>query len=98
MNKETEIVTMKAYPEIYKTLMADIGKYKYLLRKNYNQKFLQNLDNAIEDLKKAGYFDQRLRTGDYTPDFTLNACEGHSVCLSEVLTKTPVVLSFFRGR
>ena len=92
------MASLKAYPKKYATLEADIAEYKYLLRKGLPSQLMQKLDDAIEHLQSAGYFKQRLMTGNQAPNFRLNSCEGKTIDLSTALQESPVVLSFFRGR
>lgn len=40
---------------------------------------------------------QGLKTGDHAPNFTLPDATGKIVSLSETLTKSPVILTFYRG-
>lgn len=95
---EEYMASLKAYPEEYETLEADIAHYRAMLRKDYSPVFLKGLDQAIVELKQKGYFENRLRVGDQAPEFTLETCGGESVSLASLLEESPVVLSFFRGR
>jgi hypothetical protein len=92
------MASLKACPQKYEASAADITGYKYLLRKGLPQKLMQKLDDAIAYLQSAGYFSQRLTIGDKVPDFSVNSYQEQQVTLSDLLKKSPVVLSFFRGR
>jgi len=53
---------------------------------------------SIDDLRASGIMNRVAGVGQAAPDFTLPNAGGRSVGLKELLTRGPVVLSFYRGR
>jgi hypothetical protein len=53
---------------------------------------------AIKNLQNSGILEQSLGEGDIAPDFMLRNARGQSINLKEVLSSSPVVLGFYRGR
>lgn len=58
---------------------------------------LNTLQRTTEDLVKTGIADRSVKVGDTAPDFTLPNVRGEDVTLSNLLSKGPVVLTFYRG-
>jgi hypothetical protein len=56
------------------------------------------MQRSIDDLRASGVLDRVVKVGERAPSFTLPSIEGSPVSLAELLAKSPVVLSFFRGR
>jgi AhpC/TSA family len=56
------------------------------------------MERAVDDQRKSGALDRVVKAGERAPDFTLLNTSGKSVSLAGLLTRGPVVLSFFRGR
>jgi hypothetical protein len=56
------------------------------------------MERAVEDQRRSGALDRVVKVGQRAPDFTLPNAAGKSVGLADLLTRGPVVLSFFRGR
>src|SRR5258708_18233515 len=52
---------------------------------------------AIAQLVASGVTERALKVGEQAPDFTLPDALGSSVTLSQLLTKGPVVVTFYRG-
>lgn len=71
-------------------------------RKNFEKKVppeaLEIMHRATEDLRNSGIMDRAVKVGDKAPDFTLRNTSGQEVSLSQMLSKGPVILSFYRGR
>lgn len=55
-------------------------------------------DALVQSLRAAGVGEGALKIGDAAPDFALANAEGRIVALPELLSKGPVVLSFYRGK
>ena len=53
---------------------------------------------ATEHLNNSGILDRALKVGDKAPDFSLPDGTGRSISLKGLLSQSPVVLSFYRGR
>ncbi len=56
------------------------------------------MHRAVDDLRKSGILDHVLKVGDRAPDFQLNNAEGKGVSSEEMLTRGPLVISFYRGK
>lgn len=55
------------------------------------------MHRATERLQQSGLAEQALGVGDHIPEFSLRGQTGNEVRSSDVLTRGPLVLSFFRG-
>ncbi len=71
-------------------------------RKNFEKQVppeaLEIMHRATDDLRNSGILDLAVKVGDKAPDFTLRNTTGQEVSLSQLLSKGPVVLGFYRGR
>ena len=73
--------------------------------RNQKESFLKNvpsetvaiMGDAIKDLSNSGILSEYLKAGEHAPDFTLKDVENNSIKLSDLLSKGPVILKFFRG-
>ncbi|EST13599.1 peroxiredoxin-like family protein [Sporolactobacillus laevolacticus] len=78
------------------TLVDDINEYKSSFNKKASLEKQKLYAQAIKELEASGVA-QGLKTGDHAPNFTLPDATGKIVSLSETLTKSPVILTFYRG-
>jgi hypothetical protein len=56
------------------------------------------MERSVDDLRASGIMSRVARVGQPAPDFTLPDAAGRPVSLKALLTRGPVVLSFYRGR
>ena len=56
------------------------------------------MQRSIADVRASGIMNRVARVGQPAPDFTLPNAGGAHVSLTELRTRGPVVLSFYRGR
>jgi hypothetical protein len=56
------------------------------------------MHRAIDELRNSGILEHTLKVGDTAPDFTLKNAEGKIISSKELLTKGPLILSFYRGK
>jgi len=56
------------------------------------------MPRSIADLRTSGIMSRVARTGQRAPAFTLPYTSGREVSLAELVARSPVVLSFYRGR
>jgi hypothetical protein len=56
------------------------------------------MERSTDDLRASGIMSRVARVGQPAPDFTLPDAAGRLVSLKEMVTRGPVVLSFYRGR
>ena len=55
------------------------------------------MHRATDDLLNSGIMEKILKAGEKAPEFTLPDQQGHMVSSSDLLSKGPLVLSFYRG-
>lgn len=55
-------------------------------------------ERAEAALAASGIADRVLREGEFAPDFALPDATGHEVALSDLLSRGPVIVSFYRGQ
>jgi len=56
------------------------------------------MQRSIDDLRTGGILARVARIGQPAPDFALPNAAGRTVGLRELLMRSPLVLSFYRGR
>ena len=78
-------------------LTEDINKLKNDFAAQAPAEILTAIGQAIEGLRQAGITDNSCKQGDMAPVFNLPNVRGENISLSELLTKGPVVLNFYRG-
>jgi hypothetical protein len=52
----------------------------------------------IEDLRATGLGERALEVGDPAPSFSLEATDGSTLALDSLISRGPVILTFYRGR
>ncbi len=62
-----------------------------------NREQLDTMNRATQTLLDSGQADHALRAGDTAPDFTLQDADGITVNSRELLTRGPLVATFYRG-
>ena len=55
------------------------------------------MHRATDDLRNSGIMEKIRKVGEKAPDFTLPNQQGEMIGSSELLSKGPLVLSFYRG-
>jgi hypothetical protein len=97
--------TAKVYDLFYKfeiqglvmSLNKILARWKVASRKLIPPDKLTIMDRAQEELSQSRITDSCLREGDLAPRFELPNATGQNVSLQDLLTKGPLVLSFYRG-
>jgi hypothetical protein len=56
------------------------------------------LHGYIEELRASGIMDRVRKVGETAPGFELVATDGRVVSLDSLVTRGPVILTFYRGR
>ena len=79
------------------SLQADIDIVIQKFLEQTPENVVQDLMGSIERLVEKGVGANAIRTGDKAPDFALPNAVGETVALSDLLSKGPLVLSFYRG-
>jgi hypothetical protein len=59
---------------------------------------IEIMHGATADLEKSGILDSTVKVGDQAPDFSLKNADGQDFSLKDLLSRGPVVLSFYRGK
>ncbi|MEG3089224.1 peroxiredoxin-like family protein [Sphingomonas sp. PB4P5] len=62
-----------------------------------NREQLDTMNRATQALLDSGQADHALKAGDTTPEFTLQDADGITVSSRELLTRGPLVATFYRG-
>jgi peroxiredoxin len=78
------------------TLEAQLRTHLAAARRNRNEEVNEAADDLIDSLRDATRA-ASLKVGDTAPDFALPDASGRLVRLSQMLTRGPVILTFYRG-
>jgi hypothetical protein len=62
------------------------------------EEVVEIMHRATDDLRNSGILEQTVKVGDRAVDFSLTNADGQEFRLQELLSKGPVVLSFYRGK
>ncbi len=79
------------------SLADDLAKVREESKKQIPPDQYEVIIRATANLAQSGIIESALQKGDIAPEFALPNALGIDVSLSELLTKGPVVLSFYRG-
>ena len=79
------------------SLKQDLDNLKEQSSINIPQDKLNIMSADTERLRKSGIMDTSLKTGDTMPSFSLPNAKGELISSSDLLSKGPLVLSFYRG-
>ncbi len=80
-----------------KSLKEQIAEFNVEKAKMIPQDVLDTMDNATMNLKSLDLEKNCLKTGDMVPVFNLPDHNGNNRLMSDYLTESRVVLSFYRG-
>lgn len=91
----TDTAGLKQGPRLLQQRLLEVraGIAQYVRPENQ-----QINQRAIEWLKNAGIVERALKVGETAPGFQLLDQSGQEVCSAELLSRGPLVISFFRGR
>ena len=56
------------------------------------------MHRATENLSNSGILERTIKAGEKAPNFSLKNGNGEEISLKALLSKGPLVLSFYRGR
>ena len=79
-------------------LQEKLDAFRKKFEKQAPPEALETMHRATDDLRNSGIMDRAVKVGDKAPDFTLRNTSGQEVSLSRLLSKGPMILSFYRGR
>ncbi len=78
-------------------LTERLARLREAAKKSLSPEFLEQMHQATEELRTSGQADKALNEGDLAPDFELPDSQGKIVRLTDLLARTPVIVTFFRG-
>jgi hypothetical protein len=78
-------------------LQAKLDNIREQFESNAPQEALAIMHRATDDLLASGIMDGVLKVGDRSPDFSLTDHNGELISASALLSKGPLVISFYRG-
>jgi len=78
-------------------LYEDIAALQQNMAAQIPDPVMTMMQEATAELASSGLPEQALKIGDTMPDFELPELDGGQVHLADLLQKTPVVISFYRG-
>jgi len=79
------------------TLQERLDAYKADFEKKVAPEKLAIMHRATEDLRRSGILDRVLKSGDAAPEFSLPNSRGEIISSAQLLTRGPLVVSFYRG-
>jgi len=79
------------------TLTQEINTLRQQIQAKMSEETKAVMDKAMEDLVNSRVADRRLKFGDKAPNFALPNAVGKTVELQDLLSRNPVVISFYRG-
>ena len=79
-------------------LQERLDAYKNSFLETAPPEAVQIVQKATQDLKNSGILDKVLKVGELAPDLSLPDVTGNMVELKSLLTRGPVVISFYRGQ
>ncbi len=79
-------------------LQEKLDTIKKDFEKRLKPEIVEVMHRATDDLRNSGIVGRAVKVGDKAPDFTLKNTDGQEISLSQLLSKGPVVLGFYRGR
>jgi peroxiredoxin len=78
-------------------LMAELERFRNMRNSVIPENITSLMDRATRELIESGLADQVIRVGSMAPGFSLPNISGEWVTLDQVLSRGPVVVSFYRG-
>jgi hypothetical protein len=79
-------------------LQEQLDAYRKSFEAQAPKDVLEIMHRATDGLRNSGILERAVKVGERAPDFSLRNTRGQEVTLRQLLSKGPVVLSFYRGR
>jgi len=79
-------------------LQEQLDAFKKSFETRAPRDVLEIMHRATENLRGSGILERSVKVGERAPEFSLRNTRGQEVTLRQLLSKGPVVLSFYRGR
>jgi hypothetical protein len=92
MHEKTFSMSLQVKLNIFKA-QFEAGAPPY----NVKPEVVASMHRATEELKQAGLAELALKVGERAPSFAMPDEMGTTVSSQELLTRGPIVLTFFRG-
>ena len=80
------------------SLQEKLDAYKEGMVKKAPKEALDIMHRATEDLRKSAIMEGVIKVGDPAPEFELQNSAGELIRLKDLLSESPLVLSFYRGK
>jgi hypothetical protein len=80
------------------SLQEKINAYKEGMVKKAPKEALDIMHRATEDLRNSAIMEGVVKVGDPAPEFELQNAAGKPIRLKDLLSDSPLVLSFYRGK
>ena len=80
------------------SLQEKINAYKEGMVKKAPKEALEVMHRATEDLRSSSIMEGVVKVGDPAPEFELQNAAGKPMRLKDLLSESPLVLSFYRGK
>ncbi len=78
-------------------LQDEIKEFKQQMAPNIPSEAAKIMTGAITDLKTNSFADRAIKKGDKAPQFELPNIQGKTISSTNLLSKGPLVMNFFRG-
>ena len=79
------------------SLKEELANFLAQFKKDAREEVLNIITTESESLAQSGIADQSLKVGDKAPAFSLPNGAGKTVSSNDLLSKGPLVVSFYRG-
>ena len=79
-------------------LQEQLDAYRNSFEAQAPKDVLEIMHRATDGLRNSGILERAVKVGERPPGFSLRNTRGQEVTLRQLLSKGPVVLSFYRGR
>ncbi len=80
------------------SLQEKLDAYKEGMVKKAPKEALEIMHRATEDLRNSAIMEEVIKVGDPAPEFELQNSAGELIRLKDLLSESPLVLSFYRGK
>jgi len=80
------------------SLQEKLNAYKEGMVKKAPKEALDIMHRATEDLRNSAIMEGIIKVGDTAPEFELQNAAGELIRLKDLLSESPLILSFYRGK
>ena len=79
------------------SLQQKLNERKAQFESTASPELVEVMHRATQDLRASGLAEKALNVGDTIPEFILPNSEGVNVKIGDVISRGPLVLTFYRG-